>query len=111
MCPQAPKPFGQATGSLVYNSVANQSADTGGGAVGFGAGKCRPYPSTVLNEQKNPTCDIRHYKGGQRSCHHMWSLLDADQEIPWADQPIVFHHKHPQREPNLQYPGRARPAC
>ena len=22
------------------------------------------------------------------------SLLDADQEIPWADQPIVFHHKY-----------------
>ena len=28
-----------------------------------------------------------------RSCHHKWSLLDADQEIPWADQPLVFHHK------------------
>ena len=22
------------------------------------------------------------------------SLLDADQEIPWADQPLVFHHKY-----------------
>jgi len=24
----------------------------------------------------------------------MWSLLDADQEIPWTDQPLVFHHKY-----------------
>jgi hypothetical protein len=23
----------------------------------------------------------------------MWSLLDADQEIPWPDQPLVLHHK------------------
>jgi hypothetical protein len=23
----------------------------------------------------------------------MWSLLDADQEIPWVDQPLVLHHK------------------
>ena len=23
----------------------------------------------------------------------MWSLLDADQEIPWVEQPLVFHHK------------------
>ena len=24
----------------------------------------------------------------------MWSLLDADQDIPWTDQPLVFHHKY-----------------
>ena len=29
----------------------------------------------------------------QWACHHMWSLLDADQDIPWVDQPMVFHHK------------------
>ena len=29
----------------------------------------------------------------QWACHHMWSLLDADQDIPWVDQPLVFHHK------------------
>jgi len=42
---------------------------------------------------QNPTCDIRHYRGGQWACHHMWSLMDADQEIPWTDTPLVFHHK------------------
>ena len=31
---------------------------------------------------------------GQSSCHHMWSLLDADQEIPWTDEPLVMHHKY-----------------
>jgi hypothetical protein len=24
----------------------------------------------------------------------MWSLLDAEQDIPWPDQPLVFHHKY-----------------
>ena len=24
----------------------------------------------------------------------MWSLLDADQEIPWTDEPLVMHHKY-----------------
>lgn len=94
VCPEAPKPFGQATGRLVYHRVANQSMDTGAGAVGFGAGKCRNWPSTDLINMTNPTCDIRHYRGGQWACHHMWSLLDADQEIPWADKPLVFHHKY-----------------
>jgi len=94
ICPQAPKPFGQATGNLVYHAVANQSYDTGTGAVGFGTGKCANWPATNLIEQKNPTCDIRYYRGGQSACHHMWSLLDADQEIPWADQPLVLHHKY-----------------
>ena len=36
---------------------------------------------------------LGHYTGGQWACHHMWSLLDADQEIPWVDQPLVFYHK------------------
>ena len=29
---------------------------------------------------QNPTCDVRAYAGGQSACHHMFSLLDADQE-------------------------------
>ena len=82
----------QATGQFVYHATA-QSEDVGSGAVAFRRQKCAAYPMTVLNEMKNPTCDIRYYRGGQWACHHMWSLLDADQEIPWADQPLVFHHK------------------
>jgi hypothetical protein len=94
VCPQDPKPFGQATGSLLYNRVPAQPADVGDGAVGFGANKCLASPQSVLMEQKNPTCDIRTYVGGQWACHHMWSLLDADQEIPWADKPLVLYHKY-----------------
>ena len=30
---------------------------------------------------QNPTCDVRAYVGGQSACHHMFSLLDADQEL------------------------------
>ena len=92
ICPEAPKAFGQATGKLTYSKT-GQKEDVGTGAVGFRAGKCADLPATSLIEQKNPTCDIRHYRGGQSACHHMWSLLDAEQEIPWADQPLVFSHK------------------
>jgi hypothetical protein len=89
--PEAPKAFGRASGSLVYVPVAGQPADTGRGAVGFGAGKCAGFPTTTNIRDKNPTCDIRYYKGGQWACHHKWSLLDASQEIPWADTPVRRH--------------------
>ena len=73
-----------------------------------------------LLEMQNPTCDLRTYRGGQIACHHMrpdrkqairgvlaiglrarrqttlahrWSLLDADQEIPWRDQPLEYSLK------------------
>ncbi|CAJ1365122.1 unnamed protein product [Effrenium voratum] len=42
---------------------------------------------------RNPTCDLRNYSGGQIACHHMWSLLDADQDIPWPQQPIEYSLK------------------
>lgn len=94
VCPENPKPFGSATGSLVYHSNTTQPEDTGSGAVGFGANKCADWPFTDLINQTNPTCDIRNYHGGQWACHHMWALLDSDQEIPWVDQPLVLHHKY-----------------
>ena len=55
ICPQKPKPFGLATGSLQYHQVQNQSVDTGMGSVAFAAQKCPVFPATVLNEQRNPT--------------------------------------------------------
>ena len=63
VCPQAPKPFGQASGSLIYHQT-DQAADTGTGAVGLGAHKCANWPSTDLLNMSNPTCDIRAYQGG-----------------------------------------------
>jgi len=93
ICPKDPKPFGEASGALLYHRT-NQSVDQGSGFAARFQHKCAKWPATSLLPQKNPTCDIRYYNGGQWACKHMWSLLDADQEIPWTDQPLVFHHKY-----------------
>lgn len=100
LCPLEPKPFGKASGALTYQRTA-QAADVGDGRADYfgtgypGSGKmCLPSVSSSLLAQRNPTCDIRHYRGGQWACHHMWSLLDADQEIPWTGRPLVFRHKY-----------------
>ena len=92
VCQGSPAPFGSKKGKLHYNPT-NQTGERGAdGEVSFG-NNCAPAPRTVLLEQKNPTCDIRSYVGGQTACHHMWSLLDADQDIPWPDQPLEYHLK------------------
>lgn len=91
VCEGASQPFGQGKGSFKYNPT-NQTADVGKGTIGFG-NRCAAWPRTDMLNQKNPTCDVRTYTGGQSACHHMFSLLDADQEIPWADQPLVYHQK------------------
>lgn len=93
VCPHDPTAFGEARGALLYHPT-NQSADVGSGKAAYFQHKCAAWPATNLIEQRNPTCDIRYYRGGQWACKHMWSLLDADQEIPWTDQPLVFHHKY-----------------
>lgn len=91
ICASAPAPFGQGQGTLNYVQTA-QAADVGRGTIHFG-NRCAPEPRTDMLAQKNPTCDVRTYTGGQTACHHMFSLLDADQEIPWVDQPLVYHQK------------------
>lgn len=91
ICPSKPLPFGQQKGKLTYVKT-DQPGDIGGGTVSWN-NNCAPQPRTDMLAMKNPTCDIRSYVGGQISCHHMWSLLDADQEIPWADQPLEYHLK------------------
>ena len=83
VCSLGPSRFGRVKGQLVYE---------GRERVAFN-NFCLPYPRTVLLEQRNPTCDLRAYSGGQLACHHMWSLLDADQEIPWQDKPLVYRLK------------------
>ena len=119
LCEGKAIPFGQAKGSLKYTAVASDKSDVGSGTVGFG-NNCAPQPRTDLLAQKNPTCDVRTYVGGQTACHHMWSLLDEDQaarssptptlhplghaivplvnpgapqEIPWPNQPLEYHQK------------------
>jgi hypothetical protein len=93
VCAGKPAPFGAQKGKLLYTPNTTQAGEKGpAGSVSFG-NNCAPAPRTVLLEQQNPTCDIRTYVGGQTACHHMWSLLDADQDIPWADQPLEYHLK------------------
>jgi len=42
---------------------------------------CVNEPAGDLVEQKNPTCWIQSYAGGQSCCHHQNILLDADQPV------------------------------
>jgi len=91
VCKTTPKPFGEAEGTLEYVAT-KQPEDTGSGSSLF-SNKCPPQPRGDLLAMKNPTCDIRTYSGGQIACHHMYSLLDADQEIPWPDQPLEYRLK------------------
>lgn len=91
VCTEKPAVFGSARGQLVYQQT-QQSQDVGQGSVGF-PNKCQPKPRSDLLHMRNPTCDIRYYQGGQTACHHLWSLLDADQDIPWTSKPITYHLK------------------
>ena len=48
---------------------------------------------------RNPTCDVRAYVGGLQVCKHMWSLLDAEQElderiIAWKQIPLTYYQKY-----------------
>jgi len=92
ICTLKPAPYGQGKGHLHYTPT-NQKGEAGvPGDVSFG-NHCGGSNSQDLLDWKNPTCDVRGYLGGQTACHHMWSLLDADQDIPWADQPLQYHLK------------------
>lgn len=93
VCSGEAMPFGTGAckGAIMYVPT-NQTEDTGSGTVSF-SNRCAPDPASQLLSQHNPTCDIRTYVGGQLSCHHMWSLLDADQPIPWVDQPLEYQMK------------------
>lgn len=91
VCASEIPPFGQGKGGFVYHPV-HQPGEKGDGQVNYD-NSCPPEPTGDLLAQKNPTCDVRTYVGGQIVCHHMWSLLDADQDIPWVDQPLKYHLK------------------
>jgi hypothetical protein len=92
ICEGKTVPFGQGKGTFTYIANTSQTGDVGSGTTSF-VNKCSPQPRSDLLSEKNPTCDARSYVGGQIVCHHMWSLLDSDQEIPWPDQPLEYHLK------------------
>lgn len=87
--------FGEGSGMFKYiGGGANEPANTPvGETIGMPAGRCAPQPREDLLAQRNPTCDIRTYVGGLLTCHHGWILLDADQEVPWQDQPLEYYKK------------------
>merc|ERR1712196_499727 len=84
VCSVPAAPFGKGTGTLTYFPT--------GETIGFPP-RCDPYPRETVLRDHNPTCDIQTYVGGLSTCHHGWHLLDADQEIPWKDQPLSYHFK------------------
>lgn len=79
VCKLPAAPFGKGEGNLEYMPT--------GEIIGFPF-RCNPTESVL--KAHNPTCDIRTYVGGLSTCHHKWHLLDADQEIPWLDQPLEY---------------------
>ena len=52
---------------------------------------CFEEPQADLIQQKNPTCWVDTYQGGQSCCHHKNVLLDADQKQP--DELLTYHLK------------------
>mmetsp|Transcript_48596 Transcript_48596/g.135802 ORF Transcript_48596/g.135802 Transcript_48596/m.135802 type:complete len:784 (-) Transcript_48596:90-2441(-) len=92
VCASHPSPFGTQKGRLRYVPT-SQRGEAGQPSVIDFSNRCAPPPRGSLLEQKNPTCDVRTYVGGQLACHHMFSLLDADQEIPWPDRPLNYSLK------------------
>jgi len=90
VCPEQPAPFGHGKGSFVYTPVAGDQGERGQATSLRFNNICAPQPRGDLLVQKNPTCDVRTYTGGQIACHHMFSLLDADQPIPWPDKPLTY---------------------
>ena len=75
--------FGGGTGTIKYVDPLGKATSE----IGFPP-RCEPYPRETVLRDKNPTCDIRTYAGGLSTCHHGWHLLDADQKVPWQDQPL-----------------------
>ena len=79
-------PFGQGRGTLKYLPT--------GETLGFPL-RCNLGDADYsVMKNRNPTCDIRTYVGGLATCHHGWHLLDAEQPIPWPDQPITYYMKY-----------------
>lgn len=96
VCSVPAAPFGQGKGSFKYLPTGetlgfSPRCNLGSDAPSAGGKEGEDY-SVMKN--RNPTCDIRTYVGGLSTCHDGWHLLDAEQEIPWEDQPITYYLKY-----------------
>ena len=99
VCAAAPPTFGNTQdGTLSYSA---DGTDGKNSSVGFGkhcVGECAPGDRTctkgsTLLEQKNPTCDVRTYRGGLGCCHHLYYLLDKNQSTLIPKQELVYNMK------------------
>ena len=101
----ASAPFGAKSGSHDYFDPNPPPSNCeyepcGGTTSGMGnlsiawSNSCEPEPLESILEQRNPTCDLATYSGGLEVCKHMYSLLDADQEIPWQNKPLRYWQKY-----------------
>jgi len=59
----------------------------------FDNNRCAPKPFSDLKDQQNPTCAVQTYRGGLSCCRDGQSLLDKEQEVPWADQYLEYRLK------------------
>ena len=50
--------------------------------------------SSLLPQVCYRRCDLESYAGGLEVGKHMYSLLDADQLIPWQDKPLRYYQKY-----------------
>ena len=82
-----PPPFGQTKGSIVYTDPLTNKSQS----LGFSK-SCAPEPRSTLLTQRNAICDIRPYPGGLDCCHHLWFLLDKDQDSSYTET-IEYHMK------------------
>ena len=81
VCAAAPPLFGDtSSGTVSYDATGTTGSHNG--TVAFGKAcvpECDPEDKTCTKsssmiEQKNPTCDVRTYKGGLSCCHHLYYL-------------------------------------
>eukprot|EP01043_Picozoa_sp_COSAG02_P015604 COSAG02_NODE_668_length_18685_cov_185.638976_10_plen_570_part_00 len=100
VCAGTPPAFGKtANAKLLYD--ASGTIGSNNGSIGFGkncVGECAPGDTSCTKEssmiaQKNPTCDIRYYKGGLGCCHHLYYLLDKNQSHLIPDDILQYHMK------------------
>ena len=101
VCAGRPPPFGKtADGKLEYDAAGtdgkNSSVGFGKACVGDCAGGGGPEScskSSTMIIQRNPTCDVRDYKGGLGCCHHQYYLTDKNQSGLISPQVLAYHMK------------------
>ena len=89
-------PFGDTVGSIVYTDpVTNTSEslsfhkDCYSSVAGENGD---PVSTGEMLSQKNDICDVATYVGGLECCHHLWYLLDKDQDTT-DDEPLTYSLK------------------